>query len=101
MWRRPGTWIFLCAMLALTDVGRSASPPGPASSSGPIMAPLRTHSIRPNYFSDTNGKVVYLMGSHTWNSFQDWGTNDFPVAFDFDAYVKMLVSHNHNFTLLW
>jgi hypothetical protein len=88
-------------MLALTDVVWSASPPGPASSSGPIMAPLKAHSISPNYFSDTNGKVVYLVGSHTWNSFQDWGTNDSPLAFDFDAYVKMLVGHNHNFTLLW
>ena len=65
------------------------------------MAPLRALSINPNYFSDRNGKIVYLMGSHTWNDFQDWGTNGSPVPFDFDAYVNMLVVHNHNFTLLW
>jgi hypothetical protein len=101
MWQRAGIWIFLCAMFELTDLARGASPLEPASSSGPIMAPLRADSTSPNYFSDTNGKVVYLMGSHTWNSFQDWGTNDSRVPFDFDAYVKMLVSRNHNFTLLW
>jgi hypothetical protein len=101
MWLRTGVWIFLCAMFELTDLVRGAPPLGPASASGPIMAPLRAHSISPNYFSNTNGKVVYLMGSHTWNSFQDWGTNDSPVPFDFDGYVEMLVGHNHNFTLLW
>jgi hypothetical protein len=99
MWQRAG--LFLSAMFELTNVVLGASPPGPASSSAPIMVPLRARSISPNYFSDTNGKVVYLMGSHTWNSFQDWGTNDSPVPFDFDSYVKMLVGHNHNFTLLW
>jgi len=88
-------------MFELTDLVRGASPLGPASSSDPIVAPLRAHSISPNYFSNTNGKIVYLMGSHTWNTFQDWGTNDSPVPFDFDGYVKMLVGHNHNFTLLW
>jgi hypothetical protein len=92
--------MFLCAMFELTDLVRGASPLD-RFSSDPIMAPLRAHSIGPNYFSDTNGKVVYLMGSHTWNAFQDWGTHDSPVPFDFDAYVKMLVGHNHNFTLLW
>ncbi len=92
--------MFLCAMFELTDLVRGASPLDTISSD-PIMAPLRAHSISPNYFSDTNGKVVYLMGSHTWNAFQDWGTHDSPVPFDFDAYVKMLVGHSHNFTLLW
>jgi hypothetical protein len=101
MWQRARIWIFLSAMFALADLVRGASPLGPAPSSGPIMTPLRAHSTSPNYFSDASGKVVYLTGSHTWNAFQDWGTNDSPVPFDFDAFVKMLVGHNHNFTLLW
>ncbi len=101
MWQRAGLCIFLCAIFELTVLVRGASPLGLASPSGPITAPLRPLSINPNYFSDTNGKVVYLIGSHTWNAFQDWGTNDSPVPFDFDAYVRMLVDHNHNFTLLW
>jgi hypothetical protein len=67
----------------------------------PILAPLRALSTNPNYFSDGGGKAIYLTGSHTWNDFQDWGTDASPQPFDFTAYVKMLVAHNHNFTLLW
>jgi hypothetical protein len=103
MWWRAEIWIFLCVLSLLLqrpDMVRGESL-GPASTSGPITASLRAHSTNPNYFSDTNGKVVYLTGSHTWNAFQDWGTNDSPVPFDFDAFVRMLVVHNHNFTLLW
>jgi len=69
--------------------------------SAPIAHPLRAHSSNHNYFADDSGNAVYLTGSHTWNDFQDWGTDDSPQPFDFAAYVKMLVSHHHNFTLLW
>jgi hypothetical protein len=69
--------------------------------SKPITAPLRASVTKPNYFTDASGKAVYLTGSHTWNNFQDWGTDDAPQPFDFAAYIKMLVTHNHNFTLLW
>jgi hypothetical protein len=72
-----------------------------ASTAGPITTPLSAHSINPNYFSDGRGKAVYLTGSHTWNDFQDWGTNESPAPLDFAAYVNMLVANNHNFTLLW
>jgi len=71
------------------------------SKSKPITVPLRASTTNPNYFTDASGKAVYLTGSHTWNDFQDWGTADAPQPFDFAAYVKMLVTHNHNFTLLW
>jgi hypothetical protein len=67
----------------------------------PITAPLRALSNNPNYFTYGSGKAVYLTGSHTWNNFQDWGTDGSPEPFDFTAYVKMLVTHDHNFTLLW
>ena len=70
-------------------------------SSRAITAPLKASSTHPNYFADGSGKAVYLTGSHTWNDFQDWGTDDSPQPFDFAGYVQMLVSHNHNFTLLW
>jgi hypothetical protein len=69
--------------------------------SRPITAPLRASSKNPNYFTDGSNQAVYLTGSHTWNDFQDWGTDDCPQPFDFAAYVKMLVAHHHNFTLLW
>src|SRR5262245_62175029 len=73
-----------------------------ATSNGPsIKATLRVHSSNPNYFADESGRAVYLTGSHTWNDLQDWGTEDSPQTFNFAAYVKMLVAHHHNFTLLW
>ena len=73
----------------------------PAPTAKPITAPLRALSTNPNYFTDGSGKAIYLTGSHTWNNLQDWGTNGSIQPLDFTAYVKMLVAHNHNFTLLW
>ncbi len=80
--------------------------PAPASGAGssgskPITAPLVAHATNPNYFADGTGKAIYLTGSHTWNNLQDWGTNGLVQRLDFTAYVKMLVDHNHNLTLLW
>src|SRR5215831_12977901 len=63
--------------------------------------PLRVHPRNPRYFTDGSGKAIYLTGSHTWNSLQDWGTNDSIQPLDFKAFVKVLVAHHHNFTLLW
>src|SRR5439155_19242726 len=71
------------------------------SKSRPIMAPLRTFFKESSLLHRRQQQSVYLTGSHTWNDFQDWGTDDSPQPFDFAAYVKMLVAHNHNFTLLW
>src|SRR5262249_19297433 len=81
--------------------GAPARPRAEYTRSTPITAPLRALTNNPNYFTDGTGKAVYLTGSHTWNNFQDWGTDGSPEPFDFTAYVKMLVTHNHNFTLLW
>jgi hypothetical protein len=67
----------------------------------PITAPLRALASNPNYFSDGTGKAIYLTGSHTWNTLQDWGTSDSIQPLDFQAFVRMLVAHHHNFTLLW
>jgi len=64
------------------------------------MGPL-TASANPNYFQDASGTPLILNGSHTWNILQDWGTNESPQTFDFDAYVDFLVAHDHNFTLMW
>ena len=73
----------------------------PAHAPRPITAPLRVLSTNPHYFTDGSGKAIYLTGSHTWNNFQDWGTNGSIRPLEFAAYVKMLVDYNHNFTLLW
>jgi len=70
------------------------------SGAGGMPGPL-TLSANSNYFQDTTGRAVALFGSHTWNNFQDWGTNGSPQAFDFSAYTNFLVAHGHNFTFLW
>jgi hypothetical protein len=67
----------------------------------PITAPLRALASNPNYFTDGTGKAIYLTGSQTWNTLQDWGMDDSPQPLDFTAFVNMLVAHHHNFTLLW
>jgi collagenase-like protein with putative collagen-binding domain len=72
-----------------------------ACASGPITAPLRSLSINPNYFTDGTGRAIYLTGSHTWNTLQDWGTDGTIQPLDFTAFVNMLLAHHHNFTLLW
>jgi Putative collagen-binding domain of a collagenase len=71
----------------------------PASTA--IMVPLEALSTNPHYFTDGSGKAIYLTGSQTWNTLQDWGTNGSVQPLDFTAFVDMLVSHHHNFTLLW
>ena len=92
----------------ILSLGTATLAPGAApvistatAKSKPITAPLRVSTENPNYFTDGSGRAVYLTGSHTWNDFQDWGTDDSPQPFDFAAYVNMLVAHHHNLTLLW
>jgi hypothetical protein len=63
---------------------------------GPLVA-----SGNPNYFRDSKGAVLILSGSQTWNTLQDWGSNGSPQAIDFNAFIRFLVAHGHNFTLLW
>ncbi len=67
-----------------------------AQIAGPLVA-----SGNPNYFKDANGAVLILNGSQTWNTLQDWGSNGSLVTLDFNAFVKFLTTHGHNFTLLW
>ena len=73
----------------------------PSSTSRPITTPLRALSSNPNYFTDGTGKAIYLTGSHTWNSLQDWGTDNSIQPLNFTAFVNTLAAHHHNFTLLW
>ena len=47
---------------------------------------------------DSNGKIVYLTGSHHWNNFQD---NEILEKFDYTAYLNFLEKCNHNFMRLW
>ncbi|MCC6391206.1 MAG: hypothetical protein IT167_11440 [Bryobacterales bacterium] len=63
--------------------------------------PLRVHPRNPRYFSDGNGKAVYVTGSHTWASLQDYDSTPNPAPFDYGYYLDFLKEHNHNFIRLW
>jgi Putative collagen-binding domain of a collagenase len=80
------------AALALPAV---AEPPA-ARISGPLKV-----SANPDYFKDASGAPLILNGSQTWNTVQDWGSDGSLQKLDFDAFVKFLTAHGHNFTLLW
>ena len=86
--------VFLpCLFLAVASYARpQANPP----IAGPLVA-----SDNPHYFQDANGRALILNGSQSWNTLQDFGTGGEPQVLDFDAFVKFLTRHGHNFTLLW
>jgi hypothetical protein len=58
--------------------------------------PLRVSSDNPRYFEDTESRIVYLTGSHSWENFQD-----ITATFDYQAYLDRLAALNHNFIRLW
>ncbi len=63
--------------------------------------PLRVHPTNPRYFTDGSGKAIYLTGSHTWASLQEYSPPRDRVRFDYNAYLNFLSSHNHNFMRMW
>ncbi|MBC7330452.1 hypothetical protein H5T88_08860 [bacterium] len=79
-----------CLIASILLVG--ATPPSK-------MGPLRVSKTNPRYFEDSSGKIVYLTGSHTWTNLQDGDERKPP--FDFNAYIRFLVKHNHNFIRMW
>ncbi len=65
-----------------------------------INGPLKVSVKNPRYFSDNNGKAVYLTGSHTWANLQDnLMKGDKP--FDYPLYLDMMQKNGHNFMRLW
>ena len=85
-------------VLVLALIGATLVTPAPAAAriAGPLVV-----SGNSNYFQDAGGTVLILNGSHTWNNVQDWGSNGTLQPLDFNAYVRFLTTHGHNFTLLW
>lgn len=88
--------VTLAQNLAIPPTALSA-----ADSANPLIAGELRVSSNPHYFQDASGTPILLNGSQTWNTFQDWGIGGTIQALDFDAFVKFLTSHGHNFTLLW
>ncbi|NLH15612.1 MAG: family 16 glycosylhydrolase [Phycisphaerae bacterium] len=66
-----------------------------------IHGPLRAHPTNGRYFTDDNGRAIYLTGAHTWNNLKDMGPNDPPAVFHYEAYLNFLAARNHNFIRLW
>src|SRR5579884_2239031 len=79
--------------------------------SGYAPGPLVVCSTNPRYFTVASGsagsqKAVYLTGSHIWNNFHDGlgpGSACSAVSEqnDYDAYLRFLKAHGHNFIRLW
>jgi hypothetical protein len=75
------------------------------------LGPLVVSQANPRYFTVASSeaaeeRAVYLTGSHIWNNFHDGmgpgpDCGEAPEAVDFDAYLKFLKEHNHNFIRLW
>jgi hypothetical protein len=74
-----------------------------SSPATPARGPLQVHPRNPRYFTDGSGKAIFLTGSHTWNTLQDYtyAALPSPPTLDFDAYLAFLKRHNHNFFRLW
>jgi hypothetical protein len=62
---------------------------------------LRVSPTNPRYFTDSSGNAIYLTGSHTWTGLTDRGPTNPPPTFDFQRYLDLLQSSNHNFIRLW
>jgi hypothetical protein len=92
--------------------GADREPAGDALSTsiGPDYAPgpLVVSAANPRYFTTESGspKVVLLSGSHVWNNFEDGlgpglACAESAEANDYDAYLRFLKDHGHNFIRLW
>ena len=94
----------LCTRAAAPAEAAPQPPPRPPQ---PAIGPLRVHPGNPRYFTDGTRagaglRVVYLTGSHNWNNLQDTRRKDGSlVPFDYDAYLRLMVSHGHNFMRMW
>lgn len=63
--------------------------------------PLRVATANPRYFADGSGRIVLLVGDHTWSNLQDNGPGELPAPFDYDRYLDFLAAHHVNFFRLW
>ena len=102
---RRGLLVFVAALqLALPGCGPRGVPLLAARHGAPrpTAGPLVIASPDARYFTESrSGKTILLTGSHTWNTFQDWGRSDPPPVFDYPAYLDFLGAHGHNFIRLY
>lgn len=94
---------FSAAFFALLIAGGAHAQFGGHARPASTMMPPLLHQLSTNshFFADPNNKVVFLVGSHSWNTFQDTDTSASPAAMDYNRFVQMLHAHGHNATILW
>src|SRR5262245_42243764 len=56
---------------------------------------LRRHPTNGRYFTDNSGRPIYLTGSHSWDTFQQWAWTDTT------NYFGLLQANGHNFMRHW
>jgi hypothetical protein len=93
---RRGFLKSVTVLAATARLGQGVPPDFVQSATGP----LRVHPNNTRYFADASGRAIFLTGSHTWANLQDTGVSPVPV-FDWEGYLAMMRSHNHNFMRLW
>jgi hypothetical protein len=97
-----GEALSLLVVLLLTGCRRDVGTPLVQVRNKVADGPLRVNPSNPRYFTNASGAAIYLAGSHTWANLLDRGSLNPPtVAFDYNAYVGWMVSHNFNFMRLW
>src|SRR6266700_7059644 len=84
-----------------TGSGGSTSSGVDGGTTGAATGPLRVDPVNPRYFSDPSGKIIFLAGSHTWQTLIDRSLADPPPPLDFARFLDFLVAHNHNYFRLW
>jgi len=90
----------------MTNTTTSSGPPTGTGARGPLVV----SKTNPRYFAIRSAgddeQLVYLTGSHIWNNFHDGlgpggKCAGKPEVNDYDAYLKFLQAHGHNFIRLW
>jgi hypothetical protein len=104
--RGTGRKALACLGLAVACVTSAPASRGAAAQQLAPDRTLRVLAANPRYFTDGSGRAVYLTGSHVWWNLAGDETWDFclrnPAApFSYDAYLRDLVGHGHNFVRLW
>jgi len=80
-----------------TGIALGGEPP-PAQPPGPATLPSRLHhEVGDNYFTNAEGKEVYLAGFHNWMNIQDRNG----VPFDNPAFLALQRASGGNIVRLW
>ena len=86
----------LMAILSVWIVGETEVRAGDDLAPLLTRGPLRASSDNPRYFADSENRIVYLTGSHSWENFQD-----ITATFNYQAYLDRLTARHHNFIRMW